>query len=81
MYSSTQPNGQVLLNLYNGTVSIFRKNNQYRCYISVGSNHAKIFKYFPHGIMFRWSTNSSNIDIITPNKHDYEMALKIVVIY
>ena len=29
--------------------------------------------------MFRLSTNSSNINIFTQNKYDYEMALKIVV--
>ena len=30
--------------------------------------------------MNRQSTNSSNIDIFTQNKHDYEIPLKIVVI-
>ena len=42
-----------------------------------GSNHFRhIFKYVPNGIMFRFSTNFSNIDIFTQNKCDYEMALK-----
>ena len=31
----------VTLNLYNTTVSPFRKNNQYSCYIYVGFNHPK----------------------------------------
>ena len=29
----------ITVNLYSGTVSPFRKNNQYPCFINVGSNH------------------------------------------
>ena len=32
----------------------------------------------PKGIMTRLSTNSSDIDIFTQNKLDYEISLKIV---
>ena len=54
--------------MYNGTVSPFRKNNQYSCYISVGSNDCgHIFKHFPNAIIFRLSTDSSNKNIFTQN--------------
>ena len=70
-------NFNITLNLYNGTMSSFRKNNQYPCYINVGSKHPRqIFKHIPHGIIFRWSANSSNINTFTQSKHDYEMVLK-----
>ena len=56
----------VTFNLHNGTVSPWRKNNKYSCYINVGSNHPRqVFKHIPNGIMFRLSTNSSNINIFT----------------
>ena len=64
-------------NLYYGTVSLFRKNNLYPCYIIVGSNHPRqVFKHIPNGIMLRLSTNSFNSDIFTQKKHEYEMALR-----
>ena len=56
----------VMFNSYNGTVSPFRKNDQYQCYINVESNHPKkVFKQIPNSIMIRLSTNSSNKDIFT----------------
>ena len=59
----------ITFNLYKSTVSPFRKNNQYPCYINVGSNHPRqIFKYIPNGIMFRLYTNFFNINIFTQNK-------------
>ena len=65
----------VKLNLYNGTVSPFKKNDQYPCYINVGSYHPRqVFKYIPNSIMV--NTNTSDIDILTLNKHEYETALK-----
>ena len=65
------------LNLYNGTVSPFKKNNQYSCGTSVGSNYPRqIFKYIPNGILFRLSTKSSGINIFTQSKHAYELTLK-----
>ena len=71
----------VTLNLYNGTVSSFRKNNQYLCYINVCPNHPRqIFKHIPNGIIFRLSINSSNRDIFAQNKHEYQVALKTAVI-
>ena len=60
----------ITLNLYNGTVSPFRKNNQYPSYINVGSNHPRqIFKHIHNGIIFRLFTNSPNINISTQNKN------------
>ena len=51
------------------------KNNQYLCYIDVGSNHPKqIFKHISNGIMFKLFYSS--INIFTQSKHDYEMALE-----
>ena len=68
----------VTLNLYDGTVSPFRKkSDQYPYYMNVGSNrHKKVFKQIPNSIMIRLSTNSSNEDILTQNKQDFEIALK-----
>ena len=63
---------------YDGTVSSFRKNDQYPCYINVRSYHPKVFKQISYSIMIRLLTNSSNEDIFTYNKVDYEIALKIV---
>ena len=41
------------------------------------SNHpGQVFKHIPNGIMFRLSTNSSDINIFTQSKHDYEQVLK-----
>ena len=69
----------VTFNLYDGTVSPFRKNDQYPCCINIGSNHPrKVFKQISNSIMIRLSTNSSNGDIFTQNKQDYEIALKVV---
>ena len=63
--------------MYNGTVSLFRKNNQYPCYINVSSNHpTEVFKHITNSIMFRLSTNSSDINIFTQSSHDYEQAQK-----
>ena len=67
----------VTLNLYNGTVSLFRKRKQYPCYINGGSNHSRqVLKHIPNNVMVRLSTNSSNIDIFPQNKHKYEASLK-----
>ena len=45
---------------------IYKKNNQYPCYINVGFNHPiQVFKHIPNGIMVKLSTNSSNIDIFS----------------
>ena len=64
----------MIFNLYNGTVSLFRKNNQYPCDINVDSNHPRqIFKHIANGIMFTLFTNSSNI--FTQSKDDYRLAL------
>ena len=61
-------------------MSPFRKSKQYSCYNNIGSNHPRyIFKQIPNDIMLRLSTNSSNIDTFTQNKHDYEMVQEIVV--
>ena len=53
------------------------KNDQYPCYINVGSNHLKkVFKQIPNSVMISLSTNSSNEDIFTQNKQNFEIALK-----
>ena len=53
------------------------KRNQCQCYINASSNHSRhVFKYIPNGIMVRLSTYSSDIDILTPIKHEYKAALK-----
>ena len=68
---------EVTFNLYDGTVSPFRKNDQYPCYKNVGFNHPKkVFKRIPNIIMIRLLTNSSNEDICTQIKQDYDIALK-----
>ena len=65
------------LNLYNNTISPYRKANKKPCYINIGSNHPKqTFKHIPNGIGFRLSTNSSNIKIFEKSKFEYEQALK-----
>ena len=67
----------IMFNLHDGMVSAFRKNNQYPCYINVGSNHPrKVFKQISNSIMIRLFTNLSNEDVFTQNKQDYEIALK-----
>ena len=67
----------VTFNLYNRMVYPFRKNNLYPCYINVRSNQPrKVFKQIPNSIMISLSTYSSNEDIFTQNKQDYEIALK-----
>ena len=67
----------VTLNLYNRTVSPFRKKNQDLRYVDRGSNHPnQVFKHIPKGIEHRLSTNSSNKDIFEWSKQEYEMALK-----
>ena len=69
----------VTFKLYDGTVSRFRKNDQYPCYINIGSNPPKkVFKQTPNSIMIRLSTNSSSEVIFTLIKQEYEIALKIV---
>ena len=61
----------IALNLYNGTVSPFRKYNQYPCYINVVSNHPRqIFKHILPGVRFILSTDSTNILIFIQNKQD-----------
>ena len=55
------------------------KNDQYPCYINVGSNHPEmVFNQVPSGIMIRVSTNPSNEDILTQNKQGFEIAIKIM---
>ena len=67
----------ITFNLYNNTISSYRKKNQLPRYINVGFSHPKqVFKHIPNGIMTRLSINSFNIDIFTQNKIDYEIALK-----
>ena len=67
----------VTLNLYNGTVSPFRKRNQDLRYVDRGSNHPKqVFKHIPKGIEYRLSNNSSNKEIFERSKQEYEEALK-----
>ena len=67
----------ITLNLYNGTVSPFRKQNQNPRYVNIGSNHpSQVFKHIPNGIEHRLSINSSNIDIFEQSKQDYEKELK-----
>ena len=67
----------ITLNLYNGTVSSYRKQNQNPRYVNMVSNHpTQVFKYIPNGIEHRPSTNSSNIDIFEESKQDYEKGLK-----
>ena len=67
----------VTLNLYNGTVSPFRKRNQDLRYVDRGSNHPKlVFKHIPKGIENRLSNNSSNKGIFERSKQEYEEALK-----
>ena len=62
-----------------GRCSFLEKKDQYSCNINVGSNHLnKVFKQIPNSIMIKLSTNSSNEDIFTQNKQDYDIALKIV---
>ena len=66
-----------ILNSYNVIVSPFRKNNQYPYYINVSSNHSgQIFKPIQNGIMFWLSSKSSNINIFTENKQEYELLQK-----
>ena len=67
----------VTLNLYNGTVSPFRKMNQDLRYVNRESNHPKqVFKHIPKGIEHRLSNNSSNQEIFERNKQEYEVASK-----
>ena len=68
----------ITFNLFNGTVFSLRENKPYPCYIHVSSYH-HIFKHIPNGIMFRLSTNSSDTNVFTQNKHNYELVLKIVI--
>ena len=67
----------ITLNLYNRTVSPFRKQNRKPRYVDTGSNHlTHVFKHIPNGIEHRLSTISSNINILEQSKQDYEKALK-----
>lgn len=67
----------ITLDLHNGTISPFRKNNQQPCYIDVGSNHpTHVLKHIPNGISYRLSTNSSSDNILNQNKQDYEKGLE-----
>ena len=67
----------VTINLYNRTVSPFRKKNQDLRYVNRGSNHPnQVFKHIPKGIEHRLSTNSSNKEIFERSKQEYEEALK-----
>ena len=67
----------VTLNLYSGTVFLFRKRNQDLCYVNRGSNHpAQVFKHVPKGIEHKLSNNSSSKEIFERSKQEYEEALK-----
>ena len=67
----------VTLNLYNGTVSPFRKRNQDLRYVDRESNHPnQVFKYISKGIEHRLSNNSSNKEIFERSMQEYEEALK-----
>ena len=67
----------VTLNLYDGTVSPFRKRNQDLRYVNRGSNHPiQVFKHVPKGIEHRLPNNSSNKEIFERSKQEYEEALK-----
>ena len=67
----------VTLNLYNGTVSPFRKRNQDRRYVDRGSNPPiQVFKHVPKGIEHRLSNNSSNKESFERSKQEYEEAMK-----
>ena len=67
----------VTLNLYNGTVSPLRKENQDLRYVDRGSNHPnQVFKHIPKGIEHRLSTNFSYKEIFQRSKQEYEKALK-----
>ena len=67
----------VTLNLYNGTVSLFRKMNQDLRYVGRGSNHPiQVFKHIPKGIEHRLLNNSSNKEIFERSKQEYEEASK-----
>ena len=67
----------VTLNLYSGTVSLFRKRNQDLHYVNRGFNHqTQVFKHVPKGIEHRLSNNSSNKEIFERSKQEYEEALK-----
>ena len=77
MYVEITDHLDVTLNLYNGTVSSFRKRNQDLRYVDRGSNHPiQVFKHIPKGIEHRLSNNSSNKDIFERSKQEYEEALK-----
>ena len=70
----------VTLNLYNGTVSPFRKRNQDLRYVDRGSNHPiQVFKHIPKGIEHRLSNNSSNKEIFERSKQEYEETLKKIL--
>ena len=59
----------VTLNLYNGTVSPFRKRNQDLLYVDRVSNHPiQVFKHIPKGIENRLSNNSSNKEYFERSK-------------
>ena len=63
----------ITLNLYNGTVSTFRKQNQNPRYVDKRSKHpTQVFKHIHNDIEHRLSTNSSKIDIFEQSKQDYE---------
>ena len=69
----------LLLTYTKGRCLLIEKNDLYPCNINVGSNlPKKKFKQIPNSIIIRLSINSSNDDILTQNKKDYEIALKIV---
>ena len=59
--------------LNKSTVAPFRKHSQVQSYIDAGSNHPKAaFKHIPNGIIVTLSTNFSNLNIFTENKHEYK---------
>lgn len=55
----------------------FSKSSQ--CCIDIGCNHAKqVFKHIPDGVMFSFSTVSSNFNIFNQSKSNYEIVVNTI---
>ena len=67
----------ITLNLTNETYQPYKKPNNNLSYIHTSSNHPpQIIKQLPNSINDRLTANSSNNEIFTAAKYDYEEALK-----
>ena len=67
----------IYLDLNQGVVKPYKKENSNPLYINTNSNHPKnVFKHIPKGIAIRISNNSSNKEIFENNKGIYQQALK-----